>query len=60
MGSDEITRSAMDKNGAGPATCEELRDIGYTLNGFFMLRFTSTTIKMAYCNLKKLEIKKEE
>ena len=60
MSNDEITMSAMDKNGTGPVTCAELKEFGYTSNGFFLLRFNTTTIKIAYCNLKGLKRKTKQ
>ena len=57
MSNDEITMSAMDKNGTGPVTCAELKELGYNLNGFFLLRVNTTTIKIVYCNLKELKRK---
>ena len=62
MSDDEITRSAMQGNGTGPETCEELKEIGYKLDGFYMLRFNSTLIKTAFCKLHetKEKIKKKK
>ena len=62
MSNDEITRNAMNENGAGPATCEELKIIGYFLDRFYMLRFDSKTIGSIYCKFDeqmKKSMKKE-
>jgi len=60
MSNDEITMNAMDTNGTGPGTCAELKEFGYTSNGFFLLRSNTTTIKIAYCNLKGLKRKTKQ
>ena len=51
MGNDKITRNAMDENGTGPATCDDLQQIGYTLDGFYMLRLNFKAMKIVYCKL---------
>ena len=33
-------------NGTGPETCKDLIDLGYTLVGFYMVRFNSNRIKI--------------
>ena len=63
MGNDNITRNAMGENGTGPATCDELERIGYTLDGFYMLRSNAKTIKITYCKFDervRLSKKKEK
>ena len=63
MGNDDTTRNAMGENGTGPATCDELERIGYTLDGFYMLRFNAKTIKISYCKFDervRLSKKKEK
>ncbi len=57
MSDDEITMSAIHKNGIGPETCEELNQMGYELDGFYMLRFNSTLIKTTYCRLNEMKIR---
>jgi len=53
MGNDKITRNAMDENGIGPATCDDLQQIGYFLDGFYMLRFNTKAIKTVYCKFNE-------
>jgi len=62
LSNDEVTRSASSENGTGPQSCEELETIGYTFNGFYMVRFKSSIIKTVYCkfNRTKTERKSEE
>ena len=64
ISNDELTRNAMNENGTGPATCEELLHIGYIQDGFYMLRFNLKTIKIVYCKLgeeyRKARMKEKE
>jgi len=49
LSNDELTRQATSANGTGPGSCEELKNIGYTLDGFYMVRFKTNIIKSIYC-----------
>jgi len=53
LSSDENTRKASKANGTGPASCQDLRNLGHKLNGFYMIRFKERVIKAIFCNLKK-------
>ena len=46
---DEVTRQAISENGAGPKSCEELKTIGYTFDGFYMVRDKTNKIQTVYC-----------
>ena len=39
---DEIAENATKQNGLGPTTCQDLESVGYTLNGFYLVRFNSS------------------
>lgn len=56
---DDITREAIHKNGNGPSTCEELKQVGHNLSGFYFLRTNTTKIKAAYCTLNEIEQRTE-
>ena len=43
---DEITKIAIHKNWAGPESCEELKQIRCKLDGFYMLRSNTRTIRI--------------
>ena len=45
----EVTRQASRDNGTGPQSCDELKKIGYTFDGFYMVRFKTNIIKTVYC-----------
>jgi len=55
LSSDDITRSALKANGAGPTSCKDLEKLGHRLNGFYMVRFKERVIKIIFCNLKIYE-----
>ncbi len=54
LGTDEITRNAASKDGNGPATCEDLKKLGHTLNGLYLVREDSKIVKFVYCNYNPL------
>ena len=49
LSNDEVTRQASSNNGAGPKSCEDLKDLGYTFDGFYMVKFKTNIIKTVYC-----------
>jgi len=49
LSNDELTRKAMSLNGTGPDSCDALKNIGYTLDGFYMVRFKANIVKSIYC-----------
>jgi len=49
LSNDEGTRAASSENGIGPQNCEELKSIGHTLDGFYLVRFKNNIIKTVYC-----------
>ena len=49
LSNDEVTRQAASENGAGPKSCDDLKNIGYTFDGFYMVRFKTNVIKTVYC-----------
>jgi len=49
LSNDEFTRQATSTNGTGPESCEELKNIGYTFDGFYMVRFKTNIVKTIYC-----------
>ena len=49
LSNDELTRQATSSNGTGPASCEELKNFGFTLDGFYMVRFKANIVKTIYC-----------
>lgn len=57
LSSDEITKNAVHVNGTGPATCNDLQDIGHYLNGFYFIRVDSTTIKSTFCKFNEMTTK---
>jgi len=56
LSNDELTRQATMKNGTGPESCEELKNIGYTLDGFHMVRFKTNMVIAVYCKFNYTEI----
>lgn len=52
LSNDQLTRQALsDNNGTGPKSCEELKNIGYSFDGFYVVRssFKTKKIKIVYC-----------
>jgi len=49
LSNDEATLSASSENGTGPQNCEGLKNIGYTLDGFYLVRFKTNIIQTVYC-----------
>ena len=49
LSNDEITRKASSDYGTGPRSCEELKKIGYTFDGFYMVRNKTNIFKAVYC-----------
>jgi len=49
LGTDQTTINATAINGTGPGNCEDLKQLGYSLEGFHMVRFNSKTVKIIYC-----------
>jgi len=43
-----------------PTSCEDLREIGYALNGYYMVRFNGIKVKTVYCNLNSSSKKTNE
>jgi len=56
LSNDELTRQATMTNGTGPESCEELKKIGYTLDGFHVVRFKTNIVKAVYCKFNYTEI----
>ena len=50
LGNDITTINAADINGFGPGNCDDLQRLGYSLEGFYMVRFNSKRVKTIYCN----------
>jgi len=44
-----FTGKASGVNGTCPGNCQDLRDLGYNLSGFYMVRFKRKRIKPIYC-----------
>ena len=51
LSSDEITLSKA--NGNGPSNCTDLQAIGYSLKGFYMVRFNKKRIQTIYCDFNQ-------
>lgn len=51
---DEITRA--NEKSTGPANCQDLKNIGYTINGFYMVRENSKIIKIVFCEFNQKEV----
>jgi len=49
LSNDEVTRKASSEYGTGPKSCEELKKIGYTFDGFYMVRNKTNIFKAVYC-----------
>lgn len=50
LSSDDVTKNATERaNGTGPASCEDLRKIGHSLNGFYTIRFNLKRVKAIFC-----------
>jgi len=58
LGTDLATQRASGINGTGPGNCEDLQDSGYSLKGFYMVRFNLKRVKTIYCEFN--EIKKNK
>jgi len=54
LGSDEITQDASTSNGIGPASCQDLVSIGYTLAGFYMIRLKTAVIRITFCDFNQM------
>jgi len=59
LGNDQVTILESSEHGTGPQNCEELKNIGYTLDGFYMVRFKVNIIKMVYCMFNYIEQEEE-
>ena len=55
LSNDESTTEAMSENGPGPKSCEELKNIGYTLDGFHIVLFKTNIVKAVYCKFDYTE-----
>jgi len=44
---------------AGPNNCEKLKQIGYDLNAFYMVRSNTIKLKIMYCDFHQLSTKKK-
>jgi len=53
LGTDETTANASGINGTGPGNCEDLERLGYSLEGFYMVRFNSKRVKTIYCKFNQ-------
>lgn len=53
LGTDEITKKASGMQGTGPGNCEDLKEIGYNLNGFYLVRFMYRRSKAIYCDFAR-------
>ena len=53
LDTDEITQNAANFNGTGPASCEDLKKIGYQLAGFYLVRFKPKRVKVIYCSFNQ-------
>jgi len=60
LGTDELTQIASAVNGTGPSSCQDLKALGATLEGFHMIRLNQKRVKAIYCNFhnEKVEISK--
>ena len=52
LGTDEFSKNVFGLNGTGPETCHDLKALGYTFEGFYMVRFNSNRVKAILCNFK--------
>lgn len=59
LSNDQVTILESSEHGTGPQNCEELKNIGYTLDGFYMVRFKVNIIKMVYCMFNYIEQEEE-
>jgi len=57
LGNDELTKNASGLNGTGPGNCQDLKDLGYKLEGLYLVRFNSKRIKTIYCSFNNETIK---
>ena len=53
LSNDEITRKALSENGTGPASCSDLESIGYTFDGFYIVRSDAKTMKIIFCKFNQ-------
>jgi len=53
LGTDATTQHASGINGTGPGNCIDLQELGYTLMGFYMVRFNSKRVKTIYCEFNE-------
>jgi len=49
ISNDNFTGKASGENGTGPGSCQDLRDLGYNLSGFYMVRLKPKRSKTVYC-----------
>ena len=49
LSSDEITRNASRENGKGPKNCTDLKEFGYILSGFYVVRYKTNIMKIIFC-----------
>lgn len=59
LGNDEITRQALSGKSAGPASCKDLETIGYTFDGFYIVRFRVKAMKTVFCRFNRTSAKLE-
>jgi len=57
LSSDETTRKALLDN--GPTSCEDLKIIGYTIKGFYMVRLNAKILKTIFCEFHEPSTKKD-
>jgi len=50
---DDATKNASGINGTGPGTCNDLRAIGHSLTGFYLVRFNSKRPKAIICDFSE-------
>ena len=53
LDTDETTQNTSSLNGTGPASCEDLKFIGYNLSGFYLVRFKPNIIQAIYCGFNQ-------
>ncbi len=59
LSADEVTEKASVVNGSGPQSCQDLKNGGYNLNGFYMVRFNSKRANTVFCEFNE-SVKKSE
>jgi len=53
ISSDEITTKASKINGTGASNCTDLKNIGYSLKGFYTVRLNGKRINIIYCDFNE-------